>query len=94
MNSIRRLLFVLKSIIAILILYSQNVYVTINRILVVAQRLCDAGHYATPQIRALAVKLEREWQTLASALEDRNTVLAMSVIFHKKAEEVLMFTMP
>jgi hypothetical protein len=87
-------LFVLKSVIAILILYLQNVYVTINRILVVAQRLCDAGHYATPQIRALAVKLEREWQTLASALEDRNTVLAMSVIFHKKAEEVLMFTMP
>lgn len=63
-------------------------YVTINRILVVAQRLCDAGHYATPQIRALAAKLDKEWQTLASALEDRNTVLAMSVIFHKKAEEV------
>lgn len=94
MSSIRRLFFCVQSVIAIHMLYSQNVYVTINRILLVAQRLCDAGHYATPQIRALAVKLEREWQTLASALEDRNTVLAMSVIFHKKAEEViLMFIM-
>ena len=54
----------------------------------VAQRLCDAGHYAAPSIRLQANKLDRDWRTFAAALEDRNTVLTLSVMFHKKAEEV------
>ena len=63
-------------------------YVSINRIMTVAQRLCDAGHYAAPSIRLQANKLDKDWRTFAAALDDRSTVLAMSVIFHKKAEEV------
>ena len=56
-----------------------------------AQRLCDAGHYAQNSIRIQAAKLEREWKSLAAALDDRSTVLSMSVMFHKKAETVSSF---
>ncbi|XP_048253877.1 triple functional domain protein-like isoform X2 [Haliotis rufescens] len=66
-----------------------NVYVNITRILGMAQRLCDAGHYASKTIRMQAGKLEREWKSLAAALDDRSTVLRMSVMFHKKAEQYL-----
>ena len=54
----------------------------------VAQRLCDSGHYAASAIRLHANKLDKEWRTFATALDDRNTVLSMSVSFHKKAYEV------
>ena len=54
----------------------------------VAQRLCDAGHYAAPSIHLQASKLDKEWRTFAAALEDRSTVLALSVIFHQKAQGV------
>ncbi|KAL8612455.1 hypothetical protein ACOMHN_058583 [Nucella lapillus] len=68
---------------------AENVYVNITRILSMAQRMCDAGHYASNMIRVEAGRLEREWKSLAAALEDRSTVLRMSVIFHKKAEMYL-----
>lgn len=53
-----------------------------------AQRLCDAGHYASNTIRMQAGQLEREWKNLAAAVEDRSVVLNMSVNFYKKAEQV------
>ena len=56
-----------------------------------AQRMCDSGHYASNMIRVEAGRLEREWKSLAAALEDRSTVLRMSVVFHKKAEMVSGF---
>ncbi|XP_052674047.1 kalirin-like isoform X2 [Crassostrea angulata] len=66
-----------------------NVYVNIKRILGMAQRLCDAGHYASNTIRMQAGQLEREWKSLAAAVEDRSVVLNMSVNFYKKAEQYL-----
>lgn len=69
----------------------QNVYVNIKRILGMAQRLCDAGHYASNTIRMQAGQLEREWKSLAAAVEDRSVVLNMSVNFYKKAEQVRSF---
>ena len=66
----------------------QNVYVNITRILGMAQRLCDSGHYASNQIRLQASRLEREWKSLAAALDDYSTVLSMSVNFYKKSEQV------
>ena len=57
----------------------------------VAQRLCDSGHYAAPSIRMQANKLDRDWQTFAAAVEERSTILALSVVFHKKANEVILF---
>lgn len=56
-----------------------------------AQRLCDAGHYASNTIRMQAGQLEREWKSLAAAVEDRSVVLNMSVNFYKKAEQVRSF---
>ncbi|XP_052080801.1 triple functional domain protein-like isoform X2 [Mytilus californianus] len=66
-----------------------NVYVNITRILGMAQKLCDGGHYASSTIRMQASRLEREWKNLAAALDDRSAVLNMSTSFHKKAEQYL-----
>ncbi|CAG2201071.1 TRIO [Mytilus edulis] len=66
-----------------------NVYVNITRILGMAQKLCDGGHYASSSIRMQASRLEREWKNLAAALDDRSAVLNMSTSFHKKAEQYL-----
>jgi kalirin len=66
----------------------QTVYTTISHLMTVAQRLCDSGHYAAPSIRLQANKLDRDWQTFAAAIEERSTILALSVVFHKKASEV------
>lgn len=79
---------IFESINSYMVILFQNVYVNITRILSMAQRLCDAGHYAQNTIRIQAAKLEREWKSLAAALDDRSTVLSMSVMFHKKAETV------
>ncbi|CAG5121035.1 unnamed protein product, partial [Candidula unifasciata] len=68
---------------------AENVYVNITRILGMAQRMCDSGHYASNTIRMEGGRLEREWKSLAAALEDRSTVLHMSVVFHKRAEQYL-----
>lgn len=70
---------------------AQNAYSTIDHIMTVAQRLCDSGHYATVSIRLQANKLHKDWRTFTAALEERNNVLAMSVLFHKKAGEVGCF---
>lgn len=66
----------------------KNALSTIDHIMTVAQRLCDTGHYATVSIRLQANKLNKDWRTFTAALEERNAVLAMSVVFHKKAGEV------
>ena len=52
------------------------------------QRMCDSGHYSSNSIRIDGGNLEREWKSLAAAMEDRSNVLRMSVVFHKKAEQV------
>lgn len=67
---------------------SQNVYVNINRIMSVASRLVESGHYASPQIKQIASQLEQEWKAFAAALDERSTLLDMSSVFHQKAEKV------
>ncbi|XP_074654482.1 kalirin-like isoform X2 [Tubulanus polymorphus] len=68
---------------------AMNVCVNISRILDVAQRLSEAGHFASQQIIRTSNRLDREWKNFAAALEDRSSVLLMSVNFHKRAEEYL-----
>nr|XP_006819273.1 PREDICTED: kalirin-like [Saccoglossus kowalevskii] len=68
---------------------SMNVYTNINRIMSVAQRLAEAGHYASYEIQRTANRLGREWKTFAAGLDERSTLLAMSVTFHDKAEDYL-----
>lgn len=69
----------------------QNAYVNINRIMSVASRLSEAGHYASQQIKQISSQLDQEWKSFAAALDERSTILAMSAVFHQKAEQVSCF---
>ncbi|KDR16954.1 Triple functional domain protein, partial [Zootermopsis nevadensis] len=66
---------------------SRNVYVNINRILTVASRLIESNHYAAQHIRTVAARLDRTWKEFAAGLDERTSVLALSVLFHHKAEQ-------
>ncbi|KAI7807748.1 kalirin RhoGEF kinase b isoform X1 [Triplophysa rosa] len=68
---------------------SMNAYVNISRIVSVATRLCEAGHYAAPQIQQISGQLDQEWKTFASALEERSAILAMSSVLHQTSEQFL-----
>ncbi|KAG7326913.1 hypothetical protein KOW79_010314 [Hemibagrus wyckioides] len=68
---------------------SMNAYVNITRIASVATRLCEAGHYAADQIQQVSAQLDQDWKSFASALEERSAILAMSSVFHQKAEQFL-----
>ncbi|TWW80452.1 Kalirin, partial [Takifugu flavidus] len=70
-------------------LFSQNAYVNINRIMSVASRLAEAGHYASTQIKQISAQLDQDWKSFAAALDERSTILAMSSVFHQKAEQFL-----
>lgn len=64
----------------------QNVYVNINRVIVSGNRLIESGHYATGPVQQVASMLDRAWKEFASWLEERTAVLALSVMFHQKAQ--------
>uniref|UniRef100_A0A674E9K9 non-specific serine/threonine protein kinase n=1 Tax=Salmo trutta TaxID=8032 RepID=A0A674E9K9_SALTR len=68
---------------------SMNAYVNINRIMSVATRLSEAGHYASQQIKQISAQLDQEWKSFAAALDERSTILAMSAVFHQKSEQFL-----
>ncbi|KAJ0065818.1 hypothetical protein NL108_000035 [Boleophthalmus pectinirostris] len=65
-----------------------NVYVNINRIMSVGNRLLESGHYASQQIQQISGQLEQEWKAFAAALDERSTLLEMSASFHQKADQV------
>ncbi|KAL4608981.1 kalirin-like isoform X1 [Arapaima gigas] len=73
---------------------SMNAYVNINRIVSVASRLSEAGHYASQQIKQISSQLDQEWKSFAAALDERSTILAMSSVFHQKAEQFLSSVEP
>lgn len=53
-----------------------------------ATRLIDGGHYSAGTIQQIAARLDRAWKEFAAGLDERTTVLALSVMFHQKAEQV------
>ena len=67
---------------------AMNTHVNINHIMTVAQRLLDTGHYAAPRIHAVTQRLDDNWQMFSRALQMRENVLALSVNFHARADEV------
>lgn len=69
-------------------LFLQNVYVNINRIMSVGNRLLESGHYASQQIKQISSQLEKEWKAFAAALDERSTLLEMSASFHQKCDQV------
>ncbi len=54
----------------------------------VASRLAEASHYASTQIKQISGQLDQDWKSFAAALDERSTILAMSSVFHQKAEQV------
>uniref|UniRef100_A0AAY4AWN7 Non-specific serine/threonine protein kinase n=1 Tax=Denticeps clupeoides TaxID=299321 RepID=A0AAY4AWN7_9TELE len=68
---------------------SMNAYVNITRIISVATRLCESGHYASDQIQEISAQLDLEWKSFAAALEERSAILAMSSTFRQIAEQYL-----
>ncbi|XP_026012510.1 triple functional domain protein isoform X5 [Astatotilapia calliptera] len=66
-----------------------NVYVNINRIMSVGNRLLESGHYASQQIKQISSQLEQEWKAFAAALDERSTLLEMSASFHQKCDQYM-----
>ncbi|KAJ0003220.1 hypothetical protein NQD34_008318 [Periophthalmus magnuspinnatus] len=66
-----------------------NVYVNINRIMSVGNRLLESGHYASQQIKQISGQLEQEWKAFAAALDERSTLLDMSATFHQKCDKYM-----
>ncbi|XP_021962830.1 kalirin isoform X3 [Folsomia candida] len=64
-----------------------NGCVSINRILAMAAHMVENTHYAASHIRTLAARINQAWKELSCALDERNTLLALSVSFHQKAEQ-------
>ncbi len=67
---------------------SNNVFANINRILSDAAKLIECGHYAAQHVRSVAARLDKAWKDFAGCLDERTTVLGLSVMFHQKAEQV------
>lgn len=78
----------------LLLLLLQNVYVNINRIMSVGNRLLESGHYASQQIKQISGQLEKEWKAFAAALDERSTLLEMSATFHQKCDQVRGESLP
>uniref|UniRef100_A0A5S6QCN5 Non-specific serine/threonine protein kinase n=1 Tax=Trichuris muris TaxID=70415 RepID=A0A5S6QCN5_TRIMR len=68
---------------------AMNTYVNINHIMTVAQRLLENDHYASPIIRAVANRLERDWKTFISALDMRTSLLRLSLQFYYKTNQYM-----
>uniref|UniRef100_H3CV36 Trio Rho guanine nucleotide exchange factor a n=1 Tax=Tetraodon nigroviridis TaxID=99883 RepID=H3CV36_TETNG len=66
-----------------------NVYVNINRIMSVGNRLLESGHYASQQIKQISGQLEKEWKAFAAALDERSSLLEMSASFHQKCDQYM-----
>ena len=68
-------------------IFFKNVFSNINRILSDAAKLIENGHYASTHVRGVAARLDKTWKDFAGCLDERTTVLALSVLFHQKAEQ-------
>lgn len=53
--------------------------------------MIESGHYASNHIRTVAQRLDRTWKQFAAGLDERTSVLALSVLFHHKAQQVCIF---
>ncbi|XP_076823491.1 triple functional domain protein-like isoform X2 [Clavelina lepadiformis] len=65
---------------------SMSVYVNVHRVMLVANRMLEAGHYAADDIRAISANLDLEWKIFAAALDERSRLMALAVKFHQRVE--------
>lgn len=54
-----------------------------------AHRLADLGHYDPDRLKASAARIDQEWRSVWTAVEDRNSVLTLSAGIHEKSGEYL-----
>lgn len=67
----------------------QNGSVNVDSVVTVAARLAEAGHYGAERIAMVSSRLQEDWKSLTSALEERSNTLAMATGFHQGAEQVM-----
>uniref|UniRef100_H2XVV8 DH domain-containing protein n=1 Tax=Ciona intestinalis TaxID=7719 RepID=H2XVV8_CIOIN len=65
---------------------SMSVYVNVHRVMLVANRLLEAGHYAEDEIRGISAKLDLGWKVFAAALDERSRLMALAVKFHQRVD--------
>lgn len=68
--------------------FVQNGSVNVDSVVTVAARLAEAGHYGAERIAMVSSKLQEDWKSLTTALEERSNTLAMATGFHQGAEQV------
>ncbi|XP_078799440.1 kalirin isoform X3 [Oryzias latipes] len=66
-----------------------NGSVNVDSVVTVAARLAEAGHYGAERIALVSSKLQDNWKSMTSALEERSNMLAMATGFHQGAEQFL-----
>ncbi|CEF64494.1 Kalirin [Strongyloides ratti] len=64
---------------------AENTYVSVTHIITVAKRLKEQGHVNKNKIENIAKRLEEEWKLFEQRIEQRLTLLQLSVSFHKRA---------
>ncbi|XP_058474523.1 kalirin-like isoform X1 [Solea solea] len=67
-----------------------NGSVNVDSVVTVAARLADAGHYGAERIAMVSSRLQDDWKSLTTALEERSNTLAMATGFHQGAEQFLL----
>ncbi|XP_053273046.1 kalirin [Pleuronectes platessa] len=67
-----------------------NGSVNVDSVVTVAARLAEAGHYGAERISLVSSRLQEDWKTLTTALEERSNTLAMATGFHQGAEQFLL----
>lgn len=66
---------------------AMNVCVNVKRLLNRASYLIETNNYASQSIKKMVNNLDRVWKEFATGLDERATVLSLSVAFHHKAEQ-------
>uniref|UniRef100_A0A3Q3A5U3 Kalirin-like n=1 Tax=Kryptolebias marmoratus TaxID=37003 RepID=A0A3Q3A5U3_KRYMA len=67
-----------------------NGSVNVDSVVTVAARLAEAGHYGAERIAMVSSRLQEDWKSLTTTLEERSNTLAMATGFHQGAEQFLL----
>mgnify|MGYP001794598110 CR=1 FL=1 len=66
----------------------QSVYSNVSRVLEVAEKLSEAGHYESDKIEEIAEAVGKEWKSFDMDINQRSSLLSCSFAYHKHSEEV------
>lgn len=66
----------------------QNQYQEISRVISMGERLIKARHYAQEVMKERNKELREKWEKFSTIVEDRNTIMETSVVFHDWQQKV------